>query len=62
MMEKQIYHALKCIIIGNLRQAYLHMDDVDFADLLTAIKGVIQSYEKVELADVRTHADNRHEK
>ena len=52
-MKKQIYSALRNIILANLREAYIHMDDVDFKSLLTEVKEVIQSYEDVELADVQ---------
>lgn len=51
-MERQILSALKCIIIGDLRQAYIHLDVVEFKALLTEIKAIIQSYEKVELKNV----------
>lgn len=59
MMKKQIVEALECIIIGDLRQAYIHLDVVEFKEVLTTVKKVIQSYEDVELA---IHADNRHDK
>lgn len=61
-MERQIVSALKSIIINDLRQAYLHLDIVEFKDVLTEVKEVIQSYADVELANVLPHADNRHEK
>ena len=45
-MEKQIYSALKDVIISDMRNASLHMDAVDFLHLLAEIKAVIQYYER----------------
>lgn len=45
-MEKQIYSAMKGVIIGDLRQAYIHMDAVDFKNLLSEIKEIIEYYDK----------------
>lgn len=39
-------------MLANLREAYIHMDDVDFKYLLTEIKEVIQSYEDNELKNI----------
>ncbi len=61
-MKRQIVEALENIIIGDLRQAYIHLDVVEFKEVLTTVKEVIQSYENVELAKVLNHADNQHEK
>ena len=55
-MERQICSALKAVIISDLRQAYLHMDVVEFKDLLTEIKAVIQSYEDDTRSNVIMHS------
>lgn len=44
--ESQIYSALKGCILGDLRQAHLHLDAVEFKALLAEIKEVIEDYEK----------------
>ena len=50
-MYKLIYSALRNIILGDLREAYIHMDNVDFKFLLNEIKEVIESYEN----DIKDH-------
>lgn len=53
-MERQIVIVLKNIIFGDLRQAYLHLDSVEFKEVLTAVQEYIQTYDD-ELANVSTN-------
>ena len=47
-MEKNIYSALKGVLLNTLHEASLYMDSVDFLNLIREVKEVIEYYERKE--------------
>lgn len=47
-MEKLTYKALKGVILGDLHQAQIYLDAVEFKELLAEIKEIIRELEAIK--------------